>query len=592
MAVSETGTLPAATAAGARQWSSLRSVLAGRAFVAVLIVVMFVLIVLPLLVLLLGSFLSDPPRALRFNWAGLTFNNYIEILTRGTFTSLLGTTLFAALLGTIGAVLIGTSLAWLAVRTDAPGRRMLQAVAIMPMFIPPLVGAFAWDILASPKAGIINIVLTSLDLPNLVNIYTMGGITFVFAIYYAPYVFLFISAALRNMDNVLEEAAAIAGASRVRTIFQITLPLIAPAVLSSALLVFVLLIELFAVPAVLAEPANIKFMSVRIYELIGFTPPRVNEASALGVVLVMMTVVLVLIQHRILARRSFITVSGKGLRPEPIPLGRARWPLAILGFSYIGFVVLLPYAALLFVAFRRNLYFSDLASMLDASMFSLRHFETVVNDAVIQSSLLNSLFVCLGTVTIGSALYFAISYIVNRTQLAGRRVLDMISVMPIAIPGLILGLGYLWSWISIPVGIYGTIWIIVFAFISQFSPQGTRVIAGSMLQIHPELEESSRLSGASFVYTLRRIVLPLAMPGILASMILLAVLSFRELSTALFLYTSRSEVFSVTMFDFWIRTATSIVACMAVIQTLVLLVIVVAGQRFLQFGSSAPPRAG
>lgn len=565
------------SSARGRSWAP--TVPKGRLVVAGLLALLAVLILLPVAVLVLGSFLSEPPRALHIDWSGLTFGNYVEVLTSRDFVELLGTSLGVALIGTVGALLIGTGLAWLTARTDAPGRRVLEAVSIMPMMVPPLVGAFAWDILASPRSGILNIVLRALHVPVTINIYTLGGIGFVFAIYYAPYVYLFAAAALRNMDPALEEAAALCGASHLGTILRVTLPLILPALLSAALLVFVLLIQLFSIPAVLGEAGGVHVMSVRIWELIGFTPPKVNQASALGVLMLAITVTLVILQNRMLARRSFVTVAGKGLRPTPVALGAARWPLAALGFAYLLSVVLLPYAALLFIALRKSLFFSTLTAIVDVRQFSLDQVAVAFGDPVVRQSLTNSLLVALGTVAVGSLLYFAVAYIVHRTRLPGRRALELISIMPVAIPGLIIGLGYLWSWISIPVGIYGTLWIIVAAYVSQFSPQGVRAIAGSLVQIHPELEEGARLCGAGFLYTLRRVVVPLAWPGILASMILLLVLSFRELATALFLYTSNTQVFSLTMFDFWQRGSTSLVAVMALVQSAILLVIVTIGQR-------------
>ena len=566
-----------------RRYAGVRTVLrdanlAGRLGVAGLIAFLFVLIVLPVGVLLVGSFLSEPPRALQFDWSGLTLQNYVVVLSDPSFGSLLVTTVGAALAGTLGSLAIGLGLAWLAIRTDVPGRRIIEAVAVMPMFVPPLVGAFAWDILASPRSGLINILLRALELPVTVNIYSFAGVSFVFSIYYAPYVYLFVASALRNMDASLEEASAMSGAGRAWTVFRITIPLIAPALLSSGLLVFVLLIELFSIPAVLGEPGGVHFVAVKIWELIGFAPPKVNQASALGVLLLVVTVTLVLLQNRILARRSFVTVAGKGLKPKPIALGTARWPLATVGFSYLILVVLLPYAALIFIALRKSLFYSTLTAALDYRQFSFDQFIAAYENPVIRQSLANSFVVSFTTVAFGSVLYFAVAYVVHRTRIPGRKALDMITVIPIAIPGIVIGLGYLWSWISLPIGLYGTLWIIILAYISQFAPQGVRSVSSSLMQIHPELEESSRMSGAGFLYTLRRVVVPLAWPGILASMTLLLVLSFRELATALFLYTSNTQVFSLTMFDYWQRSSTSLVAVMAIVQTVLLLIIVIIGQ--------------
>ncbi len=555
-----------------------RSLPLGAIAVSALLLLLSVLIVLPVGVLLLGSVLSEAPRALRFDWSGLTLANYRDVLAATGFAPLLAATLGAALAGTVGAALIGASLAWLAVRTDIPGRRVLDLVAVMPLFVPPLVGAFAWDILASPRSGILNIVLRAIGAPFTLNIYTFGGIAFTYAIYYAPYIYLFVSAALRNMDATLEEAAFMSGAGRAKVLLHITLPLVAPALLSSSLLVFVLLIELFAIPAVLGEPGNLHFMAVRIWDLIGFTPPRVNQASALGAMMLVMTVVLVMLQHKVASRRNVVTVAGKGQRVRPVALGGLRWPLAALGFGYLLLVVVLPTVALLFIALRRNIFFSTIGAILDPTQLSFAQFGIAFGDPVVVGTLWNSLAVSSVTMAGGTVLYFLVAYIVHRTRLPGRRALDLVTVLPVAIPGIIIGLGYLWSWISLPIGLYGTLWIIILAYVSQFAPQATRAIAGSLVQIHPELEESSRLCGAGFLTTLRLIVVPLARPGIVSAMILLFVLSFRELATALFLYTSGTQLFSLAMFDFWQRGSTGLVAAMALVQSLILLVFVLLGQ--------------
>jgi iron(III) transport system permease protein len=557
---------------------NVRRSLPGRLTIGALLAIAAVLIVLPVGILLLGSFLIEPPRALHVDWSGLTLRNYAEVLFDRTFPALLGLSLGAACVGTAGALVIGTGLAWLAVRSDVPGRRILEASAVTPLFVSPLIGAFAWEILGSPQSGILNIMAREIHLPGLINVYTFGGICFVFAIYYAPYVFLFSAASLRNMDPVLEEAAAMCGASRLRSVLDVTLPLIAPALVSSALLVFVLLIELFSIPAVLGPGGNLNFLSVEIWNLIGVTPPKVNEASALGVVLLVITATLVLVQRRVLGGRSFVTVAGKGLRPTPVKLGGARLPCALAGFGYIAVAVVLPYAALVFIALRKSLYFSNVAAIVDSRQFGVGQFAQTLSDPVVQTALRNSMLVGAGTMIFGCLLYFAMAYVIQRTKLPGRTLLDAITTLPIAIPGLIIGLGFLWAWISLPIGIYGTLWIIILAYVAQFSPQGVRAIGASLIQIHPELEESSRVSGATMTATLRYIVMPLAWPGIFSALVLLFVLSFRELATALFLYTSNTIIFSVAMFDLWSRGSTSTVAVMALVQAAILLVFVAAGQ--------------
>lgn len=559
--------------------AAVRRVPTALAVTGVLGAVLTGLIVLPVGTLVLGSFLAEAPRALHITLAGAGLHNYADVLRDPGFGSLLRTTVAGATGGTLGALLLGGGLAWLVVRTDVPGRRWLDAAAVMPMFVSPLLGAFAWAVLASPHAGILNIGARSLGLPAVANAYSLGGIVFVFAMYYAPYAFIFLSASLRNMDPALEEASLVCGAGQVTTVLRVTAPMMLPALLSVALLILVLLLQLFSIPAVLGEPGQVGFVSVRIWELLGFSPPHVNQASALGVMLLAITMALVTLQYRLLGRRSFVTVAGKGFRPRRIALGRLRPFWSALGFVYIAVAVGLPYAALALVALRRNLFFRDLGTMLDARMFSGGAFRDAFRDPVTIHAMLNTLACGLGTVAIGGTLYFAVAYAVHRTRLPGRRVLDYLAMLPVSIPGIIIGLGYLWTWITLPVGLYGTLGIIVLAYISQFAPQGVRAISASLVQIHPELEECSRVCGAGLPVTLRRVVLPLARHGVLAGLVLLFVLSVRELATALFLYTTNSAVLSVVMFDLWVRSSTGLVAALALIQSAALVVLVVAGRR-------------
>lgn len=563
-------------------WRPTGRTIAQWVFFPLFFLTLLTLILLPVLILVLGSFLSEPPRALQIDLGGLTLNNYREVVADPEFLLMLANTVKAAVMGTLGAVFVGIVLAWMVSRTNVPGRKFIEYSAVLPMMMPPLVGAFAWDILGSPQSGILNILYRSTGLEGGINLYSMAGICFVFIIYYSPYVFLFTTAALKNADASLEEAAAMCGAGRLRVVLQITLPLVLPAILSAALMVLVLLIEIFAIPAVLAETAHIKFISVQIWKMIGFAPPKVNQASALGVMLITITIVLVMVQHKLTSKQSFVTVSGKGSRPRVMEFGGIRWLFSGIAFTYLMIAVILPYFALLFISTKGSLFFSTASQMLDTSDLTLDYFREAMRDPVITHSLINTLLVCAGTVVIGVVLYFAIAYVVHKTALRGRRLIDIISVIPIAVPGLIIGLGYLWSWISIPIGLYGTLMIIILAYVSQFTPQGSRAIGGSLIQIHKELEESSRMCGGGFFYTMRRVVIPLCMPGIFAAMVLLLVLSFRELATALFLYTAKTQVFSLVMLDMWLRGSTNYVAVLAIFQVSVLLVIYIAGSILRQ----------
>ncbi|MGH3662294.1 MAG: ABC transporter permease [Micromonosporaceae bacterium] len=547
-------------------------------FVIGMAVVLGCLIVVPVALLVLGSFLQEPPRAFSLDFDGAGLRSYVAVLTDPQFPELVRTTLVASVLGTAGAVVLGSILAWLVTRTDVWGRRLLAGAAITPLFLSPLVAAFAWDLLASPKAGLLNIAIRSTGLNLTLNVYSLTGIVFVFAYCYSPYVYLFVSASLRNMDASLEEASQISGAGRLETMRRVTLPLAMPALLSSSLLVLVLLIQLFSIPAILAGPADLDFVSVRIWELVGAAPPRTNEASAFGVLLIVTTFLLVYAQNRMLKKRSYVTVGGKTTAPRRIKLGWTRLVWSAFAVSYVVVAVALPYTALVISGLRTSPFYTDLASLFDPSQFSFDQVSETLEDAVIQAAIGNTIIVSLATVILGSVLYFTVSYTVHKTDLRGRQALSYLTTLPVAIPGLIIGLGYVWAWITVPVGIYGSVVIIVLAYVSQFAPQGVRATTGTLMQIHPELEESSRVSGAGLATTIRRIVLPLSRHGILAGMVLMLVLSARELATALFLYTPDSRILSVTLFDFYSRGYTSPVAILSIVQSLVLMVLILASQ--------------
>lgn len=567
----EVSDLRAPAPAGARP-RKVRPPRSGKSWVltGVLLGILTFLIVIPIGLLVVGSFLQRPPAAMVLDFDGAGLGNYIAVLTSPGFSNTVLTTLVSAVLGTIGAALIGTVLAWLVTRTDVRFRRVIAAGTIMPIFLSPLVGAFAWDQLASPQSGLINLAIRALGIDFSFNIYSIAGVAFVFAIYYAPYVYLFVSATLQQMDPSLEEASHIVGASQTRTLLRVTLPLALPAILSSCLLVLVLLIQIFAIPGVLAGPGHLDYVSLQIYQLVGSAPPKTNEASALGVLLTLVTVTLVIIQVRILKGRSYVTVAGKSTQPRRMKLGGFRPFWTVVGLFYVVISVVLPYLALLIIGLRQSPYFSTLGQALDPSQFSLNSVFTLFDSDLVKLSLVNTIIVSVSTCLIGVVLYFVIAYVVNRTRMPARTTISFLATAPIAIPGIIIGLGYLWSWITLPGGLYGTVWIIVLAYISQFSPQGVGAMKGSMMQIHPELEESSRIAGAGPVATIRRIVVPLSRPGISAAMILLIVLSGRELATALFLYTSNSAILEISMFNFYQRGYINSMAILAIVQSIVM----------------------
>jgi iron(III) transport system permease protein len=541
-----------------------------------MLLVLTFLIVYPYLTLIYGSFTTDPPRRIIFSFQALTLEKYKMIFSNQQFWSALKNTLLAALGGTIIALVVGVWLAWLTARTNVMGKKIIGVAAIVPLFLPAFIGALAWSFLGSPNMGIINVFARELSLPFKLNIYSLGGIMFVFGLYYIPYVYMFTNGSLNRMDPALEEASAISGATNWQTTFKITFPLILPAITSSAILVYILMCEVFAVPAMLGQPGRVYLVSTVIYNWVRGAPPHdLNLASAMGILLVVVVAVLLFIQGRILRKRSFVTVGGKGMRPKEVDLRWARIPCFLTALFYLLVSVVLPYIVLIQSALRNYVYIPDIASFFSTAAMSMRNIEAALGYPLFWVALRNTIAMAVFSGIVGGFFYLIISYMIHKTKLPGRELLNYICILPIAVAGLVKGMAYLWAWISLPIGIYGTVWILILAYISRFTPQGLRSVSSSMVQIHPELEEASRISGCGVAGTIRKIVFPLVKPGVASAITLVMLLVVRELSTSIFLYTSKSIVLTVLLYDLWESGRWGVVAVVALFLSLVLLALVI-----------------
>jgi iron(III) transport system permease protein len=407
-----------------------------------------------------------------------------------------------------------------------------------------------------------------------IDLYSMTGLIVVFGMYYAPYVYMFTASALKNMDPSLEEAAEISGASAVRTLFTITFPLIAPAIISGMLLSFVVMLGIYGIPAVLGAPANIHVLTTYIFKLTAWSPPLYSTAAAVAIILMVVTGALVWLQQYVLSGRSYITVAGKAFRPRALNLGPWRWFTLGLALLYIVIVVVLPLLALTVAAFRKFLFIRDIASLFDMKQYDMRHFDSVLDNPYTMRSIVNTMEVGLVTALVGGVLAFAIGYTIHRTRAPGRRSIDLISTLPVAIPGLVVGVAYLWAWIGLPGGLYGTIWILALAFIARFMPDTVKALSTSFLQIHKELEEASWICGKGLLGTIATIVLPLARPGVVAAMTLLFILAIRELGSSLFLYSSDTIVMAVLLLDYYEGGNIGITAAFSLVQTALLGVLI------------------
>jgi iron(III) transport system permease protein len=555
------------------------------AWVALLLAILGFLVIYPMLLLLVGALTDTNPVVEGISLSHLSVANFLTVLANPNVAEALFNTLLVCGGGTLIAVVIGLAFSWIVVRTNTPFKGFIAAASILPLFAPPLVAGVAWAILGSPKTGLINTMFKWIGLDWRVDFYSMWGLIFVFGIYYAPYVYMFTASALRNMDPSLEEAAEISGASAFSTLFSVTFPLIMPAIVSGMLLSFIVMLGIYGIPAVLGAPINLSVLTTYIFKLTNWSPPLYNTAAAVAVILMVVTGALVFLQHKVLSGRSYTTVAGKAFRPRSLDLGRWRWFTFGLAMVYLFAVVVLPMLALIVAAFRKFMFIRDVASLFDMRQYSLMHFQSIFDNPLTMRSVYNAVEVGVITAVVGGALAFAIGYTIHRTKMAGRRTIDLVSTLPIAIPGLVVGVAYLWAWIGIPGGLYGTIWILALAFIARFMPDTVKALSTSFLQIHRELEEAAWVCGRGVLGTIRTIVLPLARPGVLAAMTLLFVLAIRELGSSLFLYTSNTMVMSVLLLDYYEGGNLGKTAAFSLVQT-VLLGVLIGGANWLSRGQA------
>jgi iron(III) transport system permease protein len=512
------------------------------------VVVVAWLSLVPLTFLLWQSFLSPQSAAAP---ARFTLDNFrTAYFSAETFRLFLNSVEFA-----IGAaalsLLLGTALAWMNERTNTPFKKLFFALSIIPLVIPSILFAVSWHILASPKIGIINKVLQGLfDTDTVfVNIYSMAGMIWVDGLHYSPMAFLLMTAAFRSMDPSLEESALMSGASVFQVARRITLRLAWPAVASALLILLVRAIESFEVPALLGLPVGIQVYTSSIYLAIHQYPSQVGLASAYAVTLLLMTSVGIYLQSR-LARQGarFATITGKGFRPRTIDLGGGRYVAACLFILYFIVIVLLPFLVLVWSSLQR---FYSVPSWAALHRVSFAAYATVLDYPGFLGVVENSLFLAFASATIIMLMTAVIAWIVVRSKLPGRTILDNLASLPLVFPGLVLGLSIMICYLYIDIGVYGTIWIMLIAYVTRFMPYGMRYNSTSMLQIHQELEESAAMSGASWGMTFRRVVLPLLKPGLLAGWIYVLIVSIRELSSSILLYSPGTEVVSVMIWELW-----------------------------------------
>ncbi|MCB1546640.1 MAG: iron ABC transporter permease [Hyphomicrobiaceae bacterium] len=539
----------------------------------VLTLVLGFMVLAPLGFLVYGA-LTDVPLGDKAN--GITLENFRRVLTHARYLQAIWHSIQVATLSTIIACLIGVLMAWLVIRTDVPFPRLLRIGVMVPFFVAPFIGALAWSLLCQKGVGPLNLLMTALGLPE-INLYTLGGIVWVMGLFYAPYVFIFTSSALYNMDPMLEESGYMSGLNRRQVMLYITVPLVTPAILSGMLLTFVATAGQFGVPAVLGAPRNFHVMTTYIFDLTQQYPTQFNSAAALSFVLLFITVIGIVLQNRVMKGRSYTTIAGKGFRPRIIELKGLRWVAFAFAFLFVILASVLPLLMIGYVSLV-PLY----TAKFSFSLMTLANYKNVFFDNPMGAQAIsNTLILSIGAATVSMILGVVLNWIIHRSRVSYRGFVDLIVMVPISVPHVVLAIGMLWTYIYLPLPIYGTLWILLIGYVTGFLPYAVRNVGATFVQIDKSLEEAATMVGASWARTVREVTIPLLKPGMVGAWMLLFIIFVRELTTSIFLYSPNSEVLSVLIYNRWAEGDYTALSAMAMIQVLVVgLVIFLAGYLF------------
>ncbi|MEJ0020231.1 MAG: iron ABC transporter permease [Acetobacteraceae bacterium] len=528
-------------------------------------------IVMPLVVLLCGALVLYPigfliaeslnvgdPSAFPAEEYG--FDNYLNLIDD---SRVLTNTLLVSCIATVLAVLFGFLQAWILTRTNIPGRQRLERLMELPYYMTPLIGALAWGVLLGPKTGLVNQAWRSLGAPgDLFNIYSAYGIAWVMALFEGTVAFVMISAAMKSMDPSLEESSRVMGAGKLRTALRITLPLVAPGVLSATIFVFAEMLGSFAAAFVLGIPGRFYVVTTSIWQATLSFPPDYGRAAAMGLSLFGVMLVTLTLARLVLRHGTYTTITGKAFRPREMDVGALKWPLLAVAWGYIIVAVILPLGALTLTSFQRfaTVVFSQM-------QFTVANYETALMMGSVGPAFVNSLILAITVSTIGVVVIGVLAWIIYRSRMPGASAAEYVIMFPQAVPRLVFGLGLLWAWINLPIPIYGTLWLLGLAYFTVFLPLGLRTIASVVLQVDPSLEECARVCGASWVYQMRTVTMPLLRPGLVAAWLLIFIASVRELGVSVFLMGPNSKVIAPAIVNSWLSSSSELSAAMALIQT-------------------------
>ena len=533
-----------------------------------------VLVILPLSWLFYYSFVDRS--------GAFTLDNFKKLVTDDAFVDPLITTVILATSSAIVCGLVAAPMGWLVARTDMPLRRTVRALVTASFVTPPFLGAIAWELLAAPNSGLINKAWRALTgMPQdeyLFNIYSLPGLIFVISCYTFPYVFVLMANALDRIPGDLEDASSILGGRTWTTARRITIPLVLPALLAGALVAFLQAMTLFGSPAILAIPAGFHTMTTKIWSLFNY-PPKPELAAAASVPLLILTVALLRAEHLILGRRGYSVVGGKQGSPRLVRLGALNWAALAFVFVVLMCPVFLPYGALL------NATFSKVAtSFVWFDNFTLHNIDFVFFElSATKLAVKNTFMLGVSAATIGTIMAVVIAYLTTRRAIRGHRTLGFLATAPVAIPGIVLGVGLFLSYARPPLVLYGTLWILLIAFITIALPSAYQQLQSAFRSVHTDLEDASRILGSTRLNTLWRITAPLLRTSVIATWCFIFVGVIRELSAAIMLFTSETKVISVLIFDLNELGDLGAISVLGIIMLVITFAVVFLVNRFPRF---------
>lgn len=509
-----------------------------------LILIVGVLTVGPIVMLLFGSFSKGLSA-----FGSFTLDKYIEAYTDPAFYEVIVNTVIFVLGSSIMATVLALFLAYLNNRTDIPMKFMFRVISIIPMMIPHLLFAVSWALLLNPSNGMMNIALRNVfgleDAPF--DIYSLPGMVLVEGLLDMPVAYLIIAPAMASFDVALEESSRVFGAGTWRTLIRVTLPVLRPAILASFILGVVRGLASFAVPSVLGMPGRVNVLSTYLYQMVatGFAPDY-GKAAAVGMSVLAASVTLIVVYRALTAEsEKYVTIAGRGYRPTAIELKAAKYPL-FAAMALLSFIlIVLPVAVLFYTSL---VPYSMVPSARAFSLMSWKHWIEVLEDPISLLSLKNSLFLGVAGATLGVALSIFVAYVIVKVKTRASGVLESLSFLSFSFPGIVIGVGFMWFFVQTP--LYATIWALLIGYIATYMPYGIRPLASAFIQVHSHLEESSLVCGASPLTTMRRIIIPLLIPGIVSAWILLASMFVRELTLSVVLSRPGTEVLAVQILRF------------------------------------------